>query len=124
MMCCSYIIGEGAVSSVRKRVGKAMGGASCSSLILLNGKSMDFRIPIQGKNIEDSRGSAEGCPCCFALSKTLDPLDQGVMIDIVGYIPAHLVGDRPILAHDRQDRFLKPGNPAFLKGFFQSCRGR
>ena len=53
------------------------------------------------------------------LPETLDPVDQRVMVYIVSHIPAHLVGDGAVLAHDGQYGLLKPGNPASFKGFIQ-----
>ena len=42
----------------------------------------------------------------FVLSEALNPVDERIVVYIVGDIPAHLVGDGTVFLHDGKDCFL------------------
>lgn len=56
-------------------------------------------------------------PLLHFLPEALDPVDQRVVIYIIGDILAHLVGDGTIFLHDGEDCFLKSSYFSFFKIF-------
>lgn len=58
------------------------------------------------------------------LPETPDPVDQGIVVNVVRYILSHLIGHMAVFLHDGKNRFLEAGDLSFLVSLVKRRIGR